>query len=593
MSVFTRADSTTTKQTLALFKKEMFRDKKVARKFLIMIPLSHVLRFVAIPLLISLIIQSLIKSPNDVTTPLSLLGLTAVCMVFSTLFNNKGYTTLFNHGEEVQTRLTKSALQEIMGRSYQFFTEQKVGTLAGDLMSFSRSYVSLTDTYFLNTNHLLIGFVFSLIVIGVISPVLLIPTLCITVLLVVLNIRNIRERAPYRNKRKELTSKLAGSVADVMGNQLLVRIFGMEKQESQKVNQERLVIEEISRKEIDIIERESLVRQTFLYIFQIITIVLFVWLGSRGLVSIAGLVFTFGYINRSTETIFSISGVIRQYEQAFLDAAPITKILQTPATVTDKPKARDIKITKGEVTLQNVTFTYADELDNLIFENLNLHIKPGERLGLAGHSGGGKTTLTKILLRFADIESGEILIDNQNIADVTQVSLRSQIAYVPQEPYLFHRTLKENIAYAKPNASEKEIIAAAKKAHAWKFIQTLPKGLETIVGERGVKLSGGQRQRIAIARAILKDAPILILDEATSALDSESEKLIQESLEELMKSRTSIVIAHRLSTIQKMDRIIVMEDGKITEEGTHKKLLEHKGIYAKLWAHQSGGFLDE
>lgn len=593
MSVFTRTDSTTTKQTLAIFKKEMFRNKKTARKFLIMIPLSHVLRFVAIPLLISLIIQSLIKSPHDVITPLSLLGLTAICMVFSTLLNNKGYSTLFNHGEEVQTRLTKSALQEIMGRSYQFFTEQKVGTLAGDLMSFSRSYVSLTDTYFLNTNHLVIGFVFSLIVIGVISPVLLIPTLCITVLLVVLNIRNIRERAPYRNKRKELTSKLAGSVADVMGNQLLVRIFGMEKQESRKVYNERLVIEEISRKEIDIIEHESLVRQTFLYIFQIITILLFVWLGSRGLVSIAGLVFTFGYINRSTETIFSISGVIRQYEQAFLDAAPITKILQTPATVTDKPKARDIKIDKGEVRLQDVTFTYADELDNLIFEKLNLHIKPGERVGLAGHSGGGKTTLTKILLRFADIESGEILIDNQNIADVTQVSLRSQIAYVPQEPYLFHRTLKENIAYAKPNASENEIVAAAKKAHAWEFIQTLPKGLETIVGERGVKLSGGQRQRIAIARAILKDAPILILDEATSALDSESEKLIQESLEELMKSRTSIVIAHRLSTIQKMDRIIVMEEGKITEEGSHKDLLSHKGIYAKLWAHQSGGFIEE
>lgn len=593
MSIFTQADLSTTKQTLRLFKKELLSDKKEAVKFLVMIPLSHLMRFVVVPLLISLIIQSLIKHPHDGQTPLVLLGFTVICMVFSTLFNNKGYSSLFNHAERAQTRLLRRALSEIMGRSYQFFTEQKVGTLAGDLMNFSKSYVSLTDTYFLNTNHLLISFVFSLIVIGVISPILLVPTVCITILMIVLNVRNIKARAPYRNKRKELNSKLAGSVADVMGNQLLVRIFGMEKQESREIYQERKVIETITRKEIAIIERESLVRQSFLYTFQAITIALFIWLGTRGLVSIAGLVFTFGYINRSTEAIFSISGIIRQYEQVFLDSAPIINILQTPATVTDTPGAQAITITKGEVVFRNVDFTYADEHDNLIFNNLNLHIKPGERLGLAGHSGGGKTTLTKILLRFADIENGEIIIDGQNIADVTQISLRSQIAYVPQEPYLFHRTLKENIAYAKSDATHEDIVTAAKKAHAWEFIQSLPKGLETVVGERGVKLSGGQRQRIAIARAILKDAPILILDEATSALDSESEKVIQQSLEELMKNRTSIVIAHRLSTIQKMDRILVMKDGAITEEGTHKALLEQGGVYAKLWAHQSGGFLED
>ncbi len=593
MSVFTRTDSTTTKQTLALFKKELFHDKKAATKFLIMVPLSHLLRFVAIPFLISLIIQSLIKNPQNSKEPLILLGIATLCMLLSTVFNNKGYTALFNHEERTQTRLLRMGLNEIMSRSYQFFTEQKVGTLSGDLMNFSKSYTTIVDTYFLNTNHLVIGFFFSLIIIGVISPILLLPTLCITILLIMLNIRNVKARAPYRNERKELISRLTGSIADVMGNQLLVRIFGMEKQESKEIYRERNVIEDIARKEIAIIERESLVRQAFLYLFQIITIVLFVWLGTRGLVSIAGLIFTFTYINRSTDAIFGISAIVRQYEQAFLDAAPITKILQTPATVTDKSGAQNIVISKGEIELKNVSFTYADELDDLIFNRLDLHIKPGERLGLVGHSGGGKTTLTKILLRFADIEDGEILIDGQNIADVTQVSLRSQIAYVPQEPYLFHRSLKENIAYAKPGATEEQIIEAAKKAHAWEFIQTLPHGLETIVGERGVKLSGGQRQRIAIARAILKDAPILILDEATSALDSESEKLIQQSLEMLMKNRTSIVIAHRLSTIQKMDRIIVMEEGKITEEGSHKALLDKKGTYAKLWAHQSGGFLDE
>ena len=198
-----------------------------------------------------------------------------------------------------------------------------------------------------------------------------------------------------------------------------------------------------------------------------------------------------------------------------------------------------------------------------------------------------------MLLRFADINSGAILIDGQNIATATQESLRHHIAYVPQEPMLFHRSLRENIAYGKIDASDEAIIRAAKQANAWEFIEKLPEGLDTEVGERGVKLSGGQRQRIAIARAILKDAPILILDEATSALDSESEKLIQQAFTRLMKGRTSIVIAHRLSTIQKMDRIIVMDNGAITESGSHSDLLDHKGIYAKLWSHQSGGFIEE
>jgi ATP-binding cassette subfamily B protein len=197
------------------------------------------------------------------------------------------------------------------------------------------------------------------------------------------------------------------------------------------------------------------------------------------------------------------------------------------------------------------------------------------------------------VLRFADLQGGSITIDGQDIAEVTQDSLHQSIAYVPQEAYLFHRSLRANIAYGNPSATDKQIMAAVKQANATEFVQKLPKGLDTIVGERGVKLSGGQRQRIAIARAILKDAPILVLDEATSALDSESEKLIQDALVTLMKGRTSIVIAHRFSTIAKLDRIVVLGDGEIAEQGTHAELLSNKGLYAKLWAHQSGGFIEE
>jgi ATP-binding cassette subfamily B protein len=251
-----------------------------------------------------------------------------------------------------------------------------------------------------------------------------------------------------------------------------------------------------------------------------------------------------------------------------------------------------VRISKGAVTFENVSFTHAGA-DDAIFENFELTIQPGEKIGLVEHSGSGKTTFTRLLLRFSDIDSGQILIDGQNIAHITQDDLHRHIAYVPQEPLLFHRSIAENIAYGKAEADQAEIEKVAKLAHAAEFIETLPKGYETLVGERGVKLSGGQRQRVAIARAMIKDAPILVLDEATSALDSESEKLIQSALWKLMEGRTAVVIAHRLSTIQKMDRIVVLDNGKIVEQGSHKNLLQKNGTYAALWAHQSGGFIDE
>jgi ATP-binding cassette subfamily B protein len=251
-------------------------------------------------------------------------------------------------------------------------------------------------------------------------------------------------------------------------------------------------------------------------------------------------------------------------------------------------------VTKGALDIQHIGFAYKEaKTSAIVFRDFNLLVRPGEKIGLVGPSGGGKSTLTRLLLHFDEAQSGAILIDGQNVQHVTQTSLRRNIAYVPQEPLLFHRTIRENIAYGNPDADEATVIRAAKKAKAHEFIQALSAGYDTVVGERGVKLSGGQRQRVAIARAILKDAPILILDEATSALDSDNEMHVQEALWELMQGRTALVIAHRLSTIQKMDRIVVLDSGKIIEQGSHTTLLGLKGTYAKLWAHQSGGFIED
>jgi len=242
------------------------------------------------------------------------------------------------------------------------------------------------------------------------------------------------------------------------------------------------------------------------------------------------------------------------------------------------------------VQLRDISFRYTPGAPPL-FDRFSLHIEPGVRVGIVGRSGGGKTTLTRLLLRFVEAESGEIRIGGQRIDQIPQTALRRAIAYVPQDPSMFHRTIAENIRVGRPDASDADVRRAAMLAHAAEFIEGLPGGYETLVGERGIKLSGGQRQRVAIARAILKDAPILVLDEATSSLDSESEGLIQEALWSLLTNRTAVVIAHRLSTVRRMDRLVILERGRIAEDGTHDELLRRGGIYAALWSQQSGGFL--
>jgi ATP-binding cassette subfamily B protein len=298
------------------------------------------------------------------------------------------------------------------------------------------------------------------------------------------------------------------------------------------------------------------------------------------------------YASSVVDRLWQFGRVVRNVNRSLGDSAEMTEILQLAPEIQDPEVPELPRVHRGSISFENVHFRHESKQRKL-FSGLDLRIKQGEKVGLVGPSGGGKTTLTGLLMRFMDIERGAILIDGQNIADIRQRDLRRHISYVPQEPLLFHRSLSDNIRYGQLDAEDRVVEGVAKMAHAHDFIRELPEGYDTLVGERGVKLSGGQRQRVAIARAMLKNAPILVLDEATSALDSESEVLIQDALWKLMEGRTAIVIAHRLSTIQKMDRIIVLDGGKIVEQGSHKELLHAKGTYAKLWKHQSGGFLED
>lgn len=390
----------------------------------------------------------------------------------------------------------------------------------------------------------------------------------------------------------QASTKMSGYMADMTSNVSAVKAFGNESREQKVYAGHATEWRDKSLHLMSGVLRNTSIYSSLLVLINTGALTMAVFAAEHHLLTVSVAYLMLTYTIHVARQMWEMNSILRNYTRVMGDAHDMVEIFRLPKAIVNSSD-QDINITSGTISFENVTFAHDNGDGHQVFDGFSLTIPAGQRVGIVGHSGSGKTTFTQVLLRFADVQSGTIRIDGQDISAVTQESLRRSIAYVPQEPALFHRSLRENIAYGKQDATEKEIIESAKRANAWDFIQELPAGLNTLVGERGVKLSGGQRQRIAIARAILKDASILILDEATSALDSESEKLIQASLTELMKDRTSVVIAHRLSTISKLDRIIVLDHGKVIEDGTHESLLQTKGTYARLWAHQSGGFIDE
>lgn len=480
----------------------------------------------------------------------------------------------------------------ISTQSMRFHSDRFSGSLVSQTNKFIGSFERFFDLIIFDILYLVSMIVFFMVVLVPRSPLFAFSLLAFIAIYVLCSALSFKKISHLSKERAEAENKQTGQLADSVSNILSVKSYGRESHERHRYANFNRASYNAGIAQMNATMKRDLAFN-FVNIGIIAVLVAFMMAGSPifGL-SVSTLILIVNYSMNIMGELWNVNNIFKHINRVFGDAHEMTIILDTKDDVKDIPGATELRVKNGKIDFKNIHFQHADAKE-AIFDNFSLSIKPGERVGLVGISGSGKTTLTKLLLRFADVESGEILIDGQNISKVQQISLRENIAYVPQETSLFHRSIAENIAYAKPDASQKEIERAAKLANAHDFIMTLPDGYQTLVGERGIKLSGGQRQRIAIARAILKDAPILVLDEATSALDSESEALIQDALEKLMHGRTSIVVAHRLSTIASMDNIVVLEAGKIIEQGTHRQLIKKDGAYNKLWSRQSGAFLEE
>ncbi|WP_102283512.1 ABC transporter ATP-binding protein [Ottowia massiliensis] len=399
-------------------------------------------------------------------------------------------------------------------------------------------------------------------------------------------------------EQADARSLMTGRVTDAYTNIATVKLFSHSQREAAYAREAMQAFQITGQVQMRLISAFEIVNHALIMLLMLSAGGLSLWLWSRGETG-AGAVAA--VIAMSLRLAGISHWVMWEFARLFENIGTvqdgISTLTQTPA-VADAPQARPLAVTRGDVRFENVSFAYeaGSGGGKPVISGLNLHIRPGEKVGLVGRSGAGKSTLVNLLLRFHDVQGGRILIDGQDIAHVTQESLRAAIGMVTQDTSLLHRSMRDNILYGRPDASEEHMRAAARRAQASDFIEQLAdlqgrSGYDAHVGERGVKLSGGQRQRVAIARVMLKDAPILLLDEATSALDSEVEAAIQQSLEILMQGKTVIAIAHRLSTIAALDRLIVMDAGRIVEQGTHAQLLAQGGLYARLWARQSGGFL--
>ncbi len=488
--------------------------------------------------------------------------------------------------------LSRFAFDQLQRHSYEFFSNRFSGSLVSQARRFVDAFETIEDvsvwTFWLSGIRL----ASMLVVLTSFLPSLGLLFFVSIVIVVIAGSPFLRAQQKRNAEEAAENTKVTGFFSDSISNILTVKLFSAISAEKKSYHlcTEK---EEHARKNATIaFIRFSAVQNGLSISLQIGIFAYSLYAWSRGEISAGTVVVVQTFITGIWSLVWDLSNSTSRMLKAYANASEMVEIFELPTDLADREHPEVSHISKGAIEFRDVSFRYAG--GDSVFSHFSFSVRAGEKVGLVGPSGGGKSTVTKLLLRFADPQEGGVFVDGQDIRNIRQDDLRGAISYVPQDPLLFHRSLRENIAYGDPDASEESVLSASRRAHADDFIMRLSDGYETLVGERGIKLSGGQRQRVAIARAILKNAPVLVLDEATSALDSESEHAIQEALVELMKGKTAIIIAHRLSTIRRMDRIVVLgENGTVEEEGTHDELLSKDGHYAALWARQTGGFIDE
>jgi len=491
----------------------------------------------------------------------------------------------------VMRDLSNEAFGYLLRHSHDFFISNFTGTLTRRVNRYAKAFEQVFDivsmsffSTFLFTTGVIITLSLKSLALGM---ALLVWCIVFTWLQILMT----KWRQEFRILKAAEDSKATGLLSDAVGNHSTITLFAAVGREIQKFAAASGALRAATVRSWLSDDLVNGVQGLMAIGIQFGLFVggLFLW--QKGVINVGDFVLIQVYMIGLINQIWGVGSSMRRLYDGFADAHEMIEMLEKPHDIQNQPDAGELAVPAGNISFTDVSFAFKN--DKPVLENLTLDIAPHQKVAFVGPSGAGKTTITKLLLRLYDVTGGSISVDGTDIRTVQQESLREAISFVPQDPILFHRSLRDNIRYAKEDATDDEVIAAAKKAHCHEFISGLPEGYDTHVGERGVKLSGGERQRVAIARAILKNAPILVLDEATSSLDSESERLIQDALAILMQNKTVIVIAHRLSTIMEMDRIIVMQGGAIVADGTHKELLEQGELYHKLWSIQAGGFIKD
>ncbi len=547
------------------------------------------------PYLLKIIVNTVQTYQGDrsgiFTATAGVLTLLAVFWIGSEVFMRmQGILQIYTF-PQFRASIRAAVFKYVQSHSHEYFASNFAGNLAKKLSDLPTSCATIMEIICFQFVTAGTGAIIVLITMWMTKPlfaVILAIWLCFHLLITVLLLRNGNDTWEAHS---DSVSELNGKIVDVFTNMLNVRLFARSRYESQYLKKYQNIEIKKAKKAMWIMEltRIALGLNGLFLIFAMLFALLYGWqhhwvtVGDFTQISMQAF-WLLGWI-------WFVSYQMTVFARESGTVSDALRLVRRGHDLVDQPKATPIVVQKGDIRFDQVSFSYSKSRP--VFHDLEVHISGGEKVGLVGFSGSGKSTFVNLILRFYDLQSGQILIDGQNIAEVTQDSLRSQIAMIPQDPSLFHRTLMENIRYGRLDASDEEVMRAAELAHCDEFISKLEEGYDSLVGERGIKLSGGQRQRIAIARAVLKNAPILILDEATSSLDSVTEKVIQGSLQQLMKDRTTIVVAHRLSTLADMDRILVFHKGKIIEEGNKDTLLKKKGHFAKLWNMQTDGFLPD